>query len=88
MILDSAAFFADFSVAVTLPSAAVVRGIFDAAYADPLGMAGNQPILTVASADVSAVAVGAALTINAVGYTVTEIQPDGTGMTTLMLRRA
>jgi hypothetical protein len=31
---------------------------------------------------------GTAITINAVAYTVTGVEPDGTGLTTLQLRKA
>lgn len=53
-----------------------------------LGMAGTQPVALARSADVVDVAVGCAITINAVDYTVAELQPDGTGITTLTLERA
>lgn len=76
------------NVAVTLPSSAVIRGIFDAAYADPLGMAGNTPQLRVSTSDVSSVATGQVLTVEATSYTVVGIEPDGTGISTLILRRA
>lgn len=62
--------------------------VFNAAYADPLGMAGNQPRATCLSSLIAAMTVGAAVSINAVNYTVTGIEPDGTGITTLILRRA
>jgi hypothetical protein len=81
------AYMQDFGQSVTVGGVAV-RGIFDAAYADPLGMAGNQPVLTVATEDLPAVAVGQAVTVNATAYTVTTVEPDGTGITTLQLRRA
>ncbi len=87
MIEPFDAYMQDFAVPVTVGGVAV-RAIFDAAYADPLGMAGNQPVLTVAADDLPAVAVGQAVTVNAVNYTVTGIEPDGTGITTLILRRA
>ena len=87
MIEPFDAYMQDFAIPVTVGGVAV-RAIFDAAYADPLGMAGNQPVLTVATDDLPAVAVGQAVTVNAVNYTVTGIEPDGTGITTLQLRRA
>ena len=62
--------------------------VFDAAYTDPLGMAGSLPRATCASSLIAAMSVGAAVTINATAYTVTGIEPDGTGITTLQLRRA
>lgn len=74
-----------FAVNATI-GAATVPVIFDNAASDPFGIvAGTQPTALAASADVSAVAVGNTVTINAVAYTVAEIQPDGTGMTRLRL---
>jgi hypothetical protein len=80
-------FMHDFAIPATVGGVSV-RGIFDATYADPLGMAGNQPVLTVASEDLPSVAVGQAVVLNATAYTVQAIEPDGTGITTLILRRA
>jgi hypothetical protein len=65
----------------------VVAGVFDSAYADAFGLVGGAvPVFQCAAAAVSAVAVGAAVTINAVSYTVAEIEPDGAGMTRLRLK--
>jgi hypothetical protein len=79
--------FSDFGVDATLNGTAV-RGIFDDAYMDPLGMAGSQPALLCASADVSAAAQGTAVVVNSVNYTVGSTQPDGTGMTRILLQEA
>jgi hypothetical protein len=87
MIETLNAFFSDFASTATV-GGVTVEALWDAAYTDPLGMAGNQPQLIVASEDLPSVAVGQAVTVNAVNYTVTGIEPDGTGITTLILRRA
>lgn len=63
-----------------------VSGIFDDAYLDPLGMSGSQPALLCADADVSTAVHGTAVVVNSVSYTVASIQPDGTGMTRLLLQ--
>lgn len=84
---DTAAFLTDFAVPATVGGVSI-QAIFDAAYADPLGIAGNSPQLTVATEDLPAVAVGQTVTVNATSYTVVGIEPDGTGITTLQLRRA
>lgn len=84
---DISAMVADFGVAATVGGASV-RGIFDDAYLDPLGMSGSQPSLLCASADVSAAAQGTAVVVNTVSYTVGSIQADGTGMTRLLLQEA
>lgn len=87
MIETFDAYFNDFAIPATVGGVSV-RAIFDAAYADPLGMAGNSPQLTIATEDLPAVAVGQAVVVNATNYTVTGIEPDGTGISTLLLRRA
>lgn len=84
---DLAPFFADFGIAATVGGVSVV-GIFDAAYADPLGIVSSQPILTVVAADVAHAAQGAAVSINATSYTIAAIEPDGSGLSRLALRRA
>jgi hypothetical protein len=84
---DLAPFFADFGIAATVGGVACM-GIFDAAYADALGMNGTRPALQVATAAVPSVAEGAAVTIGAASYTVESVQPDGTGMTLLILHEA
>jgi len=45
----------------------------------------TEPTLLARTADVSSLAHGDTLTISAVNYTVRGIQPDGTGMTQIML---
>lgn len=66
-----------------------VAVIYEAAYADAFGLvAGTAPVLLASSADVSSVALGDAVTVEAVGYTVTGIEPDGTGLTRLRLNLA
>lgn len=64
-----------------------VNGIFDNAYGDALGIAGSVPMLSCASDEIDA-ARGDAVTIGATSYTVTNVEPDGTGMTRLTLQEA
>jgi len=78
-----AAFFADFGVTATVGGVAV-PAIFDAPYADALGVAGTSPVLTIDSSSVTP-AYGAAVSVAGASYTVAEIHPDGTGMTRLVL---
>lgn len=80
-------FFADFSVPATL-GAATFAVIFDAAYADPMGIAGTEPRATCISADVSTATLGTPITINGTAWTVRDKQPDGTGTTVLLLEAA
>ena len=67
--------------------AVAIPVVFDATYADPLGMAVNQPRARCASSLHAGMALGAAVSINAISYTVQAIEPDGTGITNLQLRR-
>ncbi len=90
MTEDLAPFFADFAVNATVNGAAV-RGIFDNGFAlgsVGIGMAGTQPTLRLRTADVTADPVGQAVSVNAVAYTVAAHEPDGTGVSVLMLERA
>jgi hypothetical protein len=90
MTEDLAPFFADFAVDATVNGAAV-RGIFDNGFAlgsVGIGMAGTQPTLRLRTADVAADPVGQAVSVNAVAYTVAAHEPDGTGVSVLMLERA
>jgi hypothetical protein len=62
--------------------------IFDAAYAGALSglVETTGPQCIAKTADVAGAVQGNTITINAVAYTITGIQPDGTGITTLQLR--
>lgn len=86
VFLDAASGFA---VNATIGSA-TVPVIFDnvgqPALAGFVETAGPQCIAK--SQDVASVTQGSAITINAVAYTVTGVEPDGTGLTTLQLRKA
>lgn len=80
--LDTAVFAENLTI-----GAATVAAIFDEAFSDPLGIvSGTRPIALVASADVSTLAVGDTVTRGVTSYTVAEIQPDGTGLTRVMLK--
>lgn len=88
---DAAAFFADFGVPATLGGTSVV-GIFDNGYTlgsvGPFGIAGAQPRFTLATAAVPANPVGQACTVAGGTYAVAEHQPDGTGISVLVLEVA
>lgn len=66
--------------------------IFDNGYAvgsvGLAGMASTQPSAMARSVDVADVSVGGSLDVNGATYVVAELQPDGTGMTTLLLEKA
>jgi hypothetical protein len=83
---DAAPFLTDFGIVATVGGVSV-RGIFDNAAADPFGVvAGTQPTLLIATADLGSAAVGTAAVIVGTTYSIAEIQPDGTGMTRLVLK--
>ena len=78
------AYLLDFGIDATLNLVAI-RGIFDDAYADPLGFSGSTPALLVKSSEASGAAQGMAVVVNTVNYIVASIKPDGAGMTQLLL---
>lgn len=59
--------------------------IFDNGYAAFDMISGSKPAIKALASDVAAVSEGTALKVNAVDYTVSEIHPDGTGLTVLLL---
>lgn len=73
-----------------LDQARAVTGIFDNGHREALGALGVQdPSFTAPSAEVARAVQGSALRIDGVGrYTVRDVQPDGTGVTTLLLTKA
>jgi len=89
---DFSPFFVDFGVDVTLDGGAIVEGLFDKAYIEAMGGAigSTQPIVVMRASDVAthAIAPGFALSVDGVAYTVRDAQPDGTGLTTLLLEKA
>lgn len=74
------------NVEASIDGGALVPGIFDAAYADELGIAGTGPVLRINTADAPSVAQGSTVEIGADSYTVINPEPDGTGMTQLRLQ--
>lgn len=83
---DPAVYFTDFAIDVYVGGVSM-RGIFDAAYAESLSMVGVSPSLLIDAAEAAdaSLARGDAATVDGVGYTVTGIHPDGTGMVRLIL---
>ena len=92
MVEDFTAFFqsSEFAVNATLAGLPVV-GIFDSAYLQGdvggNGMAGAQPMFTLATSEVPSSPVGTSLVVNATTYRVAAHEPDGTGVSILMLER-
>lgn len=90
---DLTAFFDTNGFAVSaILAGGSVAGIFDQAYAladvGLTGMASSSPTFTLATSDVPANPAGASLVVNGATYTIVEHQPDGTGMSVLILERA
>lgn len=87
---DLDTFFSDFATAGTLAGVAV-RGIFDNGYAlgnVGMGMAGTQPAYSLPTASITGEAVGQTLVLGAATYTVVAHEPDGTGVSRLLLEVA
>lgn len=84
---DFAPFFSaqEFASSALLNGTAVL-GIFDAPHADPLGVATTEPtfVMPVGPQTVK----GARLVIGPDAWHVRSVEPDGTGLCTLILERA
>jgi hypothetical protein len=88
---DTAPFFADFAAGSVTVDGVAVSAIFDNEYAAAdagLGIASTRPALTIATTSVPASPVGKAAVVNGTTYTIAEHQPDGTGVSVLLLERA
>lgn len=73
-------------------SAVTIRGIFDNAYyavdtQAEVDIACTQPRFQCATSSVASAAEGDKLTLDGVEYTIIDIQPDGTGVTMLILQK-
>ncbi len=88
---DLAPFFADFAATAQV-GGVNVRAIFDNGHAGgdvgALGMSGRAASLTLPTAQLPASPVGLLVVVAAKRYTVAEHQPDGTGVSVLMLEAA
>lgn len=86
---DRSAMLADYGTTVTKTDASTFTAIFDndflAVDLDESEVESTEPTLLARTADVSGLAHGDSLTISSTSYTVRGIQPDGTGMTQIML---
>jgi|GEM_PF-6720665 len=84
---DLAAFFSDFGIAATVGGVSCV-GLFDNGYAQALGfVAGTEPTLVVKAADVPDVEQGDEVVVVYGDFSVTNIEPDGTGLVLLRLQK-
>lgn len=78
--------------AIAILGGVEVRGVFDNGYAmgavGMSGMASTQPVFTLATDALAGEAVGQTLQVNGVAYLVAAHEPDGTGMSRLLLEAA
>ena len=86
---DLSPFFnaAEFASSATLDGASVA-GIFDNTYAEVFGMASRAPMFMLPTASAASATQASVLVTGGITYRVTSVQPDGTGVTTLMLERS
>ncbi len=84
---DVAPFLRDFGTDAVL-NGAPVSGIFDNEYVEAFGMASRQPMFTLPTAQAGSVTQSSVLVVEGVSYRVTRAEPDGTGVTVLMLERS
>lgn len=84
MSFSDTAFFSDFAIDLTV-NGVPARGIFDNAYAEAFSgmVGGTSPALILQSS--VAVQRGHVVVVDGTGYTVTSVEPDGTGITLLRL---
>ena len=81
---------AGFGVEAELGDGNTIDGILDEEYAEALGIAGTAPVFLCRSADVEELALveNDTLAIGGTVYEIANIEPDGTGMTKLVLENA
>ena len=79
------AFLSDFGVATVGGNS--VKAIFDNGFGEIYGMDGAKPSLQCASSDVTTAVRGTAVVVKGVSYTIANIEPDGTGMSRLVLEK-
>lgn len=86
---DRLKILSDFGVDVTVGTS-TIKAIFDNPHQD-VTVGGEVPFsiqecyITARSSDLSSVGQGSTITIDSSSYVVTDIQPDGTGMSMVML---
>lgn len=86
---DTAPYFdADtgFAQACVFSTGLTASCIFDNSYVDQLGAAGTSPQLVGSTAALATIVRGHTVVVAGVTYTVVNVEPDGTGITTLQLR--
>ena len=82
---DRLALLDDFGLDVHIKGR-VVTGILDNEFSEVGGVASTVPVLWVRSIDIENDSRGDALTIGTTDYTIAEMQPDGQGITIVVLQ--
>nr|SPS06214.1 protein of unknown function [Candidatus Nitrotoga fabula] len=85
---DLDVFLDEFAVTALLPGAIIVNVIFDNQYASPFDISASRPSCIGKSSDLDSLSFGAEIVVSGVDYVVRSVEPDGTGMTRLMLEKA
>lgn len=87
LVEDFTTFFhADDFAVIAAIGASNVSGIFDKGYAESFDIAGSKPTFICKVADLPAITLGTTTgVISGATYLIAETQPDGYGLTTLML---
>lgn len=78
----------EFAVPAVLPGAVTVNVIFDNQYASPFDISASRPSCLGKSSDLDSLLFGAEIAVDGVDYVVRSVEPDGTGMTRLLLEKA
>ena len=73
------------NVDITLPDATTIRGVFSREFIETGAFEGYAPIVTIKDTDYPNVVHDDALNIKGKSYSVIGIQPDGTGITNIVL---
>lgn len=85
LVENLAVYFAEFGVTATLDGASV-RGIFDREYAQAFdGVSTTAPMFTLATTAAATATSASVLVVAGTSYRVRSVQPDGTGITLLIL---
>jgi hypothetical protein len=86
---DNRAFFAPavWGSEALINGTLAVDGILDESYVDPLGLAATAPVFSCASVDYPDALAGDVLDIGDRRWIVETVEPDGTGVTLMRLRK-
>jgi len=76
-----------YGVACLFNGSLTVNCLFDNAYGDVLGAGGTVPTITGPTASLAAIERGDTVVVASVSYTITNVEPDATGVTVLRLER-